>query len=164
MSFFNWQDIPQVFLASYQEHGAGIDASEAQEKLYVPQGAVELEKALGVIKAFSFISESEVEDSFNMHRLTQLVMRKWLIVQSKEGQVAKPGIRASFKTIPNWVVRALESMYSIFTTRLKRSNTHAGNDTEHCEQDTDTVARAALQHKVALFMLYQGKWDDAEKF
>src|SRR5207248_2360813 len=57
ISFVNWQDIPQEFLALYQEHIAGIGASEAQEKLYVPQGAVELEKALGIIKAFSFISE-----------------------------------------------------------------------------------------------------------
>ena len=158
MSFFNWQDIPQVFLVSYQEHGAGIDASEAQEKLYVPQGAVELEKALGVIKAFSFISESEVEDSFNMHRLTQLVMRKWLIVQSKTGRWQSLALELLSKRFPtgkyeHWTVctRYLPHVLSVLT--------HAGNDTEQ-----DTVARAALQHKVALFMLYQGKWDDAEKF
>ena len=55
MSFFDWQDIPRLFLASYQENGDGLDANQGQEELCVPKGAVELEKALGVIKAFSFI-------------------------------------------------------------------------------------------------------------
>jgi tetratricopeptide (TPR) repeat protein len=158
ISFFNWQDIPQEFLASYQERGAGIGASEAQETLYIPQGTVELEKALGVIKAFSFISESEVENSFNMHRLTQLVMRKWLIVQPKGGRWQSLALELLLECFPtgqyeHWTVctRYLPHALSVLT--------HAGNDTEQ-----DAIARAALQHNVALFMLYQGKWDVAEKF
>ena len=134
MSFFNWQDIPQAFLLSYQEQGAGIDASEAREELHVPQGAVELEKALGVIKAFSFISESEMEDSFNMHRLTQLVMHKWLIIQSNGGEWRSLALKILSKLFPtgqyeHWTmcIRYLPHVSNVLT--------HEGSDTEQ-----DTVA------------------------
>jgi hypothetical protein len=157
MSFFDWQDIPKLFLASYQEHGADSDANQMQEELRVPKGAVELEKALGVIKAFSFISEGEAEDSFDMHRLTQLVMRKWLIVEAKAGR---------------WHSLALDLLSTIFPygqyehwTECTRYLPHVLCVlTQGCDSEKDTTAKATLQHKVALFMLYQGKWDDAEAF
>lgn len=123
MSFFNWQDIPQVFLASYQEHGAGIDASEAQENLHIPQGTVELEKALGIGKAFSFISGSEAEGSFNMHRLTQLVMRKWLTVQSTGARWQSLTLGILSKHFPTGRYEHWDSVYSMFTTRVKRLST-----------------------------------------
>ena len=111
MSFFDWQDIPKLFLTSYQERGAGSSSSQVQsglgqvqDELHVPKGAVELEKALGVIKAFSFISEREAKDSLNMHQLTQLVIRKWLIVEEKAWRWQSVALDLLSTIFPLWAV------------------------------------------------------------
>lgn len=44
---------------------------------------LDLTKALGILKAFSLINTNEGRNSFSLHRLVQLVMRKWLIIESK---------------------------------------------------------------------------------
>lgn len=45
---------------------------------YLPRSNMDLTEALGVLKGFSFVPE-ENSGSFDMHRLVQLVTRKWLI-------------------------------------------------------------------------------------
>ncbi|KAH6637140.1 P-loop containing nucleoside triphosphate hydrolase protein [Chaetomium tenue] len=67
MSFFDKQAIPKKFLSDYGER------QKAQEL----RGEMQLVKSLGILKAFSFITEDK-DHSFNMHRLVQLVTRKWL--------------------------------------------------------------------------------------
>ncbi|RYP35697.1 hypothetical protein DL768_010977 [Monosporascus sp. mg162] len=66
MSFLDWQAIPEEFLSFY---------SEQQQE---PKGELLLTKAVSVLKAFSFVTESR-DHSLDMHRLVQLVTRKWLI-------------------------------------------------------------------------------------
>ncbi|RJE25535.1 hypothetical protein PHISCL_02147 [Aspergillus sclerotialis] len=44
---------------------------------------LDLTKALGILKAFSLVNTNEERSSFSLHRLVQLVMRKWLIIESK---------------------------------------------------------------------------------
>lgn len=44
--------------------------------------ALDLTKALGTLKAFSLITANERGD-FSLHRLVQLVLRKWLIIEGK---------------------------------------------------------------------------------
>ena len=61
MSFFNRQAIPTEFLAYYGEH-----RSQEQRK------EIHLQKALGVLKAFSFVTTG-TDQSLNIHRLVQLV-------------------------------------------------------------------------------------------
>lgn len=44
---------------------------------------LELTKALGVLKAFSLIVATDGKGNFSFHRLVQLVLRKWLILDEK---------------------------------------------------------------------------------
>jgi len=150
ISFFNWQNIPHEFLVSYQEHGV---ISGQQEDHHEP---LQLEKALGVIKAFSFISENE--DSFNMHRLTQLVMRKWLAVQSKFALWQAVALRLLSRLFPDGTFET----WTLCTRYLP----HALSVLAFAMSDTsqDVKWKAALQIKVANLLIWLGKWDAAEHF
>ncbi|KAF5536997.1 gamma-glutamylputrescine oxidoreductase [Fusarium mexicanum] len=66
MSMFNHQHIPEDFVVTY------LSLFYGQEK------TLERLRAIGLLKAFSFVSSGE-DNSFSMHRLIQLVMREWLI-------------------------------------------------------------------------------------
>ncbi|KAL4790654.1 hypothetical protein BDV19DRAFT_372080 [Aspergillus venezuelensis] len=44
--------------------------------------ALDLTKALGILKAFSLIMALDKKGNFSFHRLVQLVLRKWLIIES----------------------------------------------------------------------------------
>ncbi|KAK4446494.1 hypothetical protein QBC34DRAFT_277647, partial [Podospora aff. communis PSN243] len=68
MSLFDRQAIPQKFLSDYGEQKQGQK----------PEREIQVIKALGVLKAFSFITQDKAR-GFNMHRLVQLVTRKWLV-------------------------------------------------------------------------------------
>ncbi len=73
MSFFDRQAIPLEFLACYGEHYGAERCS-----------GILVEKALGVLKAFSFVTVGE-DQSFEYHRLVRLVTRKWLARNDRVG-------------------------------------------------------------------------------
>ncbi|KAL2019581.1 hypothetical protein VTK56DRAFT_9478 [Thermocarpiscus australiensis] len=68
MSLFGQQSIPLEFLNRYSEWPQ--DGK--------PKGTIEITEALGTLKAFCFVVEDEGH-RFKMHRLVQLVARKWLV-------------------------------------------------------------------------------------
>ncbi|TPR03470.1 hypothetical protein CAN33_000295 [Aspergillus niger] len=55
-----------------------IPTSLMQQKLTKP---LDLTKALGTLKAFSLITANGTGQSFSIHRLVQLTVRKWLIIE-----------------------------------------------------------------------------------
>jgi tetratricopeptide (TPR) repeat protein len=57
-----------------------LDRQGIPESLIQGEAAnrLELEKALGTLKAFSLISTNEANDAFDMHRLVHLATRNWL--------------------------------------------------------------------------------------
>jgi hypothetical protein len=69
ISMFNHQHILEELLVDYFSHAYG------QEK------SLELVRAIGVLKAFSIVSGAQ-DNSISMHRLIQLVLRRWLIQES----------------------------------------------------------------------------------
>ncbi|KAH6974876.1 hypothetical protein EDB80DRAFT_830325, partial [Ilyonectria destructans] len=75
MSILDRQDIPTQFISHYGEH----------ERNGGPRSEMELTEALGVLKAFSFVTEKN-NGSFDMHRLVQLVTRKWLTSRGAIGR------------------------------------------------------------------------------
>jgi hypothetical protein len=72
ISLLDCQDIPRKFIVSYYERHKRLQQSSA----------VEVVKALGTLTAFSFIAKAK-DDTIDMHRLVQLVTRKWLVTQDK---------------------------------------------------------------------------------
>ncbi|RKL43739.1 hypothetical protein BFJ70_g4054 [Fusarium oxysporum] len=66
MSMFDHQNIPEEFLVTYLS------------LTYGDERTLERLRAIGLLKAFSFVSSGE-DNSISMHRLIQLAMRRWLI-------------------------------------------------------------------------------------
>ncbi|GMG10971.1 unnamed protein product [Aspergillus oryzae] len=62
---------------------AFLDHSHIPKSLLQKQlkKALDLVKTLGTLKALSLITPSRDKDSFSLHRLVQLVLRKWLIIK-----------------------------------------------------------------------------------
>ncbi len=159
MSFFDRHSIPKLFLASYWQDEHHHQRHQQQRQTDPTTGTVELEKALGVLKAFSFVAESEIDESLNMHRLTQLVMRKWLITKGEAGTWGSIALSILSYLFPcgeyeNWTTcrSFLPHVYAI----LSRLDFSSSAD--------DILAKATLMHAAALFLLYkQQQWNKAEE-
>ena len=162
MCFFNRQGIPKAFLSrEFVPQGDKYDGNDAM----LPGGAakcadralgpVELEDALGVLKAFSFISENSDNENFNIHRLVQLVMQKWLIRENPSHI---------------WFERALTIVASLFPSVPYRNRKiceeympHAYAVLNHKTSPSMTEAefRGLLLCRVAYDLIYRGQEDTA---
>ncbi|KAF3074352.1 hypothetical protein CFAM422_003689 [Trichoderma lentiforme] len=146
MSMLDRQDIPAQFLSHYGEQaGDGV-----------PRGEMELTEALGILKAFSFVTETS--GGFDMHRLVQLVTRKWL---TSQGTIGRFGTEA---------LMTVSEMYPIFNyknrTKCAKYLSHANAvlQLHELKSRDEEKARASLLHHIAFYFGGEGKWNQAEKF
>jgi tetratricopeptide (TPR) repeat protein len=144
MSFLDRQAIAIEFLNWYCE--------QQDNEWY---GEVQMEEALGLLKAFSFITQAK-DQTLDVHRLVQLVTRKWLAREKKTNQFAGQALLAvshafPFGTYDNWVVcnAYLPHVYSV----LKFEGTGSRDE---------QVGKAGLLHCVAGYFQYRGQWADSE--
>ncbi|KAL6832120.1 hypothetical protein V8C40DRAFT_163757 [Trichoderma camerunense] len=146
MSMLDRQDIPAPFLSHY-----GKKAGDG-----VPRGEIELTEALGILKAFSFVTETS--GSFDMHRLVQLVTRKWL---TSQGTISRFGTEA---------LMTVSEMYPSFEyknrTKCAKYLSHANAvlQLHELKSRDEEKARASLLHRVAFYFIDEGKWNQAEIF
>ena len=146
MSLLDRQAIPSEFLSRYGKQ-------QGQEA----RGGLQLTKALGVLKAFSFVAE-EKDQSLGMHRLVQLVTRKWLANKGTMRHFAGQALLAVSHCYPfgqyeNW---ALCSAYL--------AHAHAVLGSEGTGSRDEKAAKATLLHSVAELFNSRGQWKDAETF
>jgi tetratricopeptide (TPR) repeat protein len=155
MSFFDRQGIPKAFLSYWISPKGSQDCAPRGEDRTM--GILELEKALGVLKGFSFVSEGTTDENLNMHRLVQLVMRKWLIRQGTSGA---------------WVGQALITVSALYPPGIYANRKVCEDYLPHAcvvlgYEDSsslaEVIARGSLLHNMALFMLYRGQWNKAEE-
>ena len=92
-----------------------------------------------------------------MHRLIQLVMRKWLIMEGKSGE---------------WAGKALVTVSDLYPYGSHENRKICGDYLPHAyavlshegsSSTTEAVAKAYLLHCTAGFMLNQGQWNKAEE-
>ncbi|KAK4068242.1 uncharacterized protein Triagg1_7485 [Trichoderma aggressivum f. europaeum] len=146
MSMLDRQDIPAEFLSHYGEQAKGA----------VPRGEIELTEALGILKAFSFVTENS--GNFDMHRLVQLVTRKWL---TSRGTIHRFGTEA---------LMTVSKMYPFgkYETRTKcaayLSHANAVLQLNGLQSRDENIARAYLLHSIAAYFEIEGKWSQAEVF
>jgi hypothetical protein len=145
MSFFDRQAIVMEFLTWYTEQQANGKYGEQQ-----------IEEALGLLKAFSFITQVK-DQSLDIHRLVQLVMKKWLYKEKKTNYFAGQAIIAvshffPFGNYDNWVAcnALLPHVYSV----LKLEGPYSRDQ---------KVGRATLLTNVGTFFYFQGELDDSER-
>jgi len=155
MSFFDRQGIPKAFLSHLIAPKDDQDRTPREEDRAM--GISELEKALGVLQGFSFVSEGITDETLNMHRLIQLVMRKWLIRQGTSGAWADQALTTVSELYPpgsyaNWKV------CKDYLPQAQVVLSHEGSSSP-----AEAIARGSLLHKMALFMLYRGQWNKAEE-
>ena len=146
ISFFDRQAIPEEFLAYYSQQN--------NEKSSV---GIQLQKALGVLKAFSFVTIGK-DQSLDMHRLVQLVMRKWLARHNAISHFAGQALLTvsycfPFGDFENWTTcsQYLPHVYAVLKQEGVGSN-------------EEKVAKAGLLYCAAGYFYYQGQWDDSERF
>lgn len=113
-------------------------------------------KALGVLKAFSLISTNEERGSLSLHRLVQLVMRKWLILESKFDVKA---------------IDALDSLAELFPDATFENRNTCAAYLPHAQsvlglapevQGQHLTRRIYLQEGIAWYLWMQGHYNEAE--
>jgi len=146
MSLFDRQAIPEEFLSSYVER---------QQNQELSGGDIPMVKALGVLKAFSFITEDK-DDAFTMHRLVQLVTRKWLATKGAMPQFSEQALLSVSEGYP------YGGHESRMICRAYLPHAYAVLELDGTGSRAERLARAQLLHRVAGFSDYQGLWKKAE--
>ncbi|KAH7013689.1 hypothetical protein EDB80DRAFT_863617 [Ilyonectria destructans] len=148
LSLFHRQAIPKDFVDEYCDHIQPNDAD--------PIGTATITKALGTLKAFSFISEDK-DRNMDMHRLVQLVMRKWLAIKGRMAEFARQALKTLSAIYP----------YGEFETRdacLKMlPHAYAVLENSACVHNVEPIAKATLLSCMGAYFSFQGIWEVAEK-
>ncbi|KAK0720958.1 hypothetical protein B0H67DRAFT_209529 [Lasiosphaeris hirsuta] len=146
MCLFDRQAIPRKFLSDY---------SERQEQEL--KGKMQLVKALGILRAFSFITEEKAH-GFDMHRLVQLVTRKWLDKKSTMHHFAEEALLVVSHNYPygDHENLAVCSAYLPHVYAVLKFKGTGSRDKQ--------LARASLLLCAAGLFNYKGQWKEAEGF
>lgn len=149
--FLDRQAIPETFVTNYLRDYRSEELGEGSE-------LVALTKALGTLQAFSFISKGK-DKTMDMHRLVQLVTRKWLITKGKLADFAGHALKVVSKAFPfgKYETRELCLQYLPHANAVLSGNGHVA------KSEGEELARAILLHHIAAFHEYQGKWKEAER-
>ncbi|KAE8321654.1 hypothetical protein BDV39DRAFT_210507 [Aspergillus sergii] len=119
--------------------------------------ALDLVKTLGTLKAFSLITPGRDKDSFSLHRLVQLVIRKWLIIEDNFEEKAIQAMDILAEAFPdanfeNWSICGVYLPHAQSTLRFI-SELH-GEDLKK--------RRLYLQEGIAYYLWSQGRCNEAE--
>ncbi|KAK2048038.1 hypothetical protein LZ31DRAFT_490936 [Colletotrichum somersetense] len=154
MSFFDRQAIPSEFINTYCQKKQAQDPAGDTEDTEDMEATVT--RALGTLKAFSFITETR-DQSVDMHRLVQAITQKWLLGKRRATQFAQQALRIVSDAYP----------YGKYETRevCREYLPHAYavlRFANSSSQDGD-IERATLLHCVSGYLIYLGHWHEAEK-
>ena len=145
-SLMDRQGIPESFISDHlRRRSADKEGSNLAE----------VTKALGTLQAFSFISRG-TNNTIDMHRLVQLVTRKWLVIRGRMAECAQEAL----------IVVSCAYPYGRFENQelclqyLPHANTILAN-AEAIGED-EQIAKASLQFNIGGLFLFQGRWKGAE--
>ncbi|KAL7913986.1 hypothetical protein GGI35DRAFT_475827 [Trichoderma velutinum] len=148
LSLMHRQAIPQTFIEEWQRQRHPEDA----------QGntSARLIKALGVLKAFSFISEGK-DKHIDMHRLVQLVTRKWLISSGRMHEIVECAIRVVSSSYPFGKFET----YQVCLRYAPHVNSVLAR--EGTNSKAEKMDKSLLLHKFARYYYHRGEWENAER-
>ncbi|RYP57748.1 hypothetical protein DL769_009308 [Monosporascus sp. CRB-8-3] len=149
MSRLDRQGIPQAFISNYRERNNRFE------------GRIELVKAVGVLKAFSLVSE-EKGGNINMHRLVQLVTRKWLTKEGTAGRYDREALLTVSEMYPfgNFESRAICREEAEVKAKARLLDCMAGYLGFEGEDHPDTLTSMG---NLASTYWSQGRWKEAEE-
>ncbi|KAL1985939.1 hypothetical protein VTN96DRAFT_7204 [Rasamsonia emersonii] len=139
MAFLDRQEIPKEFVQKKQDR------------------ILDLTKALGVLKAFSLIAEGQTPGTYSLHRLVQLVVRKWLILEGQDREYAEKALEKVDALFPdaefeNWKICAAYLPHA--QSVLEFTQNAEGQNLRN---------RIHLQAGIAYYMWSQGRYKEAEE-
>ncbi|KAK0639519.1 hypothetical protein B0T16DRAFT_497593 [Cercophora newfieldiana] len=149
MSLLDRQGIPLKFLTVYCKN-------QDEQLDREPTGDIQLTKALGILKAFSFIIEDN-NGQFNMHRLVQLVTRKWLSKRGDMNSFVEQALIAVSECFPFGYRHENQATCNAYLPHVSVVLKHKGRGSR-----AERLARASLLHNQAGLLKYQGRSKDAE--
>ncbi|PCD20339.1 hypothetical protein AU210_016206 [Fusarium oxysporum f. sp. radicis-cucumerinum] len=150
ISLFDRQAIPREFITYYWQRKTVSEVDKPIQEARVT-------KALGTLKAFCFVSEAK-DESLDMHRLVQLVARKWLTIKGKMAEFAQQALKTVSSAFP----------YGDFETRevCLKYLPHAFAVLKNADTASKAgkKARARLLHNMAGYFDYKGHWEEAKQY
>lgn len=140
------------FVAFLDQHN--IPSSLMEQKVV---GPLDLTKALGTLKAFSLIIATGKGQNFSIHRLVQLTVRKWLIIEHTFDERAIQAMDTLAEVYPN----AQYENWAICADYLP----HAVSVLKFIPELHGKLLRRRLylQEGIAYYLWSQGRDDEAEK-
>ncbi|KAL1994732.1 hypothetical protein VTN49DRAFT_919 [Thermomyces lanuginosus] len=140
--------------AEYLKFMCFLSEKDIPQSLLPPAGdAIEMEDAIGTLKAYAFVTEREEPDTYDIHRLVRLAMLNWL---DQEGERKK------------WTADVLHRLVDVFPTPKHENRgvwsryiPHTRYVLDHPE-DTDG-GEAELVTKVGTGFELLGQYREAEK-
>ena len=148
ISLLDRQAIPREFIRYYWQNRRALNT----DKLYQE---VRITKALGTLKAFCFIAEGK-DQSLGIHRLVQLVVRKWLVIRDKMADFTEYAVKAVSNGYPlgRFETRELCLKYLPHAYAVLK---HGGISSVE-----GVIAKARLLHNVGGYFLFDGRSKEAE--
>ncbi|KAG9250694.1 uncharacterized protein F5Z01DRAFT_693843, partial [Emericellopsis atlantica] len=150
ISLLDRQSIPKSFVKDYQA-STQLDNQQGQS------GLEAVTKALGTLIAFSFVSNRK-NDTVDMHRLVQLVTRKWLATKGATDNFAVVALKVVLNAFP----------WGRFETRdiclQYLPHAHAVLVAYGKEVEAANLHRASLLHNISGLFIHQGSWGNAEAY
>ncbi|KAI5460666.1 hypothetical protein BGZ63DRAFT_488681 [Mariannaea sp. PMI_226] len=146
ISLFHWQAIPREFVEDY--------CRRIQSECADTIEAAKITKALGTLKAFSFITEDK-DRNINMHRLIQLVTRKWLGI--KRAEFAQLALKTMSVVYPYGKFETSDECLRLLP------HAYAALDNVTGSTKDEKMARATLLLNMGGYFHYRGQWDIAEQ-
>ncbi|KAF6829711.1 kinesin light chain [Colletotrichum plurivorum] len=144
-SLVDRQAIPEGFLIHYCNN-RGVETTQG-----------EIIKALGTLKAFSFVTKAK-DKTTNMHRLVHLVTRKWLSSQNRFAAFSEHALKTMANMLPcdHHNTRVICQQYLPHAQALL---SHLSSSAQY-----ETAELATLLNKVAGYCHYRGHWLEAEDY
>ncbi|CAH0036183.1 unnamed protein product [Clonostachys rhizophaga] len=147
MSLLDRQDIPEEFISYYNENESEVGKANEMELL----------DAIGLLKAFSFVTE-KTEGGFNMHRLIQIATRKWLVSRDIINRFRSKALRTVAKIYPSG---DFEKTRNICIRYLSHANMVLEGSQPMLYDEVER--RMQILNSIIGFYGFERLWDDAEK-
>ncbi|KZL71202.1 hypothetical protein CI238_13518, partial [Colletotrichum incanum] len=146
-SLLDRQGIPERLIVSFcdQRNEEGRQSSTGK-----------IIKAVRTLKAFSFVSEAK-NNTIDMHRLVQLVTRKWLEIQGGLADYAEQALRIVSDLYPY----GRHESRQVCQDYLPHANAVLQN--QGTGSGDERLARASLLLDMTGYFIYRGQWTQAEQ-
>ena len=133
-----------------------LDRQGIPKSLLVPdKEKVELEKALGTLKAYSLITPEEESQAFNMHRLVYLTTRNWLNINEELDSWTGKAVVLLSELFPEGTHENREK----WMTYLPHAHTVLNSDYVPASEN---IAQATLLYNVSKALEEKGDYDVAQ--